>query len=161
MPRKSDSVAAGQLSPDNSPNRTPVPQKKRSCAPRPVLPFPPPALRGLRDTAEAEADRAAAAAEKIGPVINPEILVRFAAATRDMLRKEDGSQRRDLVRVVARRAEITSPTSATVMGSKIELIRTLASNGGAESTVLDVRSLVPNWRAALNENENYTCAIAF
>ena len=42
-------------------------------------------LADIRDTAEAEADRAVAAAERLGLVINPEILVRFAAATREML----------------------------------------------------------------------------
>ncbi len=111
------------------------------------------ALVDLRDTAQAEADRATAAAEKLGPVINPEILVRFAAATREMLRNEDGSLRRDLLRAVAQRVEITSTTTAIMMGSKIELLRTLASNGGVESAVLDVRSLVPKWRALLDSNQ--------
>jgi hypothetical protein len=114
------------------------------------------ALVDLRDTAEAEADRAVAAAEKLGPVINPEILIRFAAATREMLRNEDGTLRRDLLRAVAQRVEITSTTSATVMGSRIELLRTLASNGGVESAALDVRSLVPKWRALLDMRENYS-----
>ncbi|WP_233586789.1 recombinase family protein [Caulobacter sp. 602-1] len=111
------------------------------------------ALVDLRDTAEAEAERAAAAAEKLGSVINPEILVRFAAATREMLRNDDGTLRRDLLRAVAQRVEITSTTSATVMGSKIDLLRTLASNGGVESAALDVRSLVPGWRALLDSNQ--------
>jgi DNA invertase Pin-like site-specific DNA recombinase len=112
-------------------------------------------LVDLRDAAEAEADRAVAAAERLGPVINPEILVRFAAATREMLRNEDGTLRRDLLRAVAQRVEITSPTSADMMGSRIELLRTLAANGGVESAALDVRSFVPGWRPLLDMRENY------
>jgi site-specific DNA recombinase len=110
-------------------------------------------LADLRDSADAEADRAAAAAERLGPVINPEILIRFAAATREMLRSEDGTLRRDLLRAVAQRVEIISPTSASVMGSRIELLRTLAVNGGVESAALDVRSFVPRWRALLDSNQ--------
>jgi site-specific DNA recombinase len=105
------------------------------------------------DTAEAEADRAVAAAERLGPIINPEILIRFAAATREMLRNEDGTPRRDLLRAVAQRVEITSPTSADMMASRIELLRTLAANGGVESAALDVRSFVPEWRALLDSNQ--------
>lgn len=68
-----------------------------------------------------------AAAERLGPIINPEILVRFAAATREMLRNEDGTLRCDLLRAVAQRVEITSPTSADMMVSRIELLRILAA----------------------------------
>lgn len=97
--------------------------------------------------AEAKADRAVMAAERLGPIINPEILVRFAAATCEMLRNKDGTLRPDLLRAVAQRIEITSPTSADMIGSRIELLRTLAANGGVESAALDVRSFVPKWRA--------------
>jgi hypothetical protein len=63
--------------------------------------------------------------------------------------------RDDLVRAVAQRVEITSPTSADMMGSRIELLRTLAANGGVESAALDVRNFVPKWRPLLDMRENY------
>jgi site-specific DNA recombinase len=70
-----------------------------------------------------------------------------------MLRNEDGTLRRDLLRAVAQRVEITSPTSADMMGLRIELLRTLAANGGVESAALDVRSFVSEWRALLDSNQ--------
>ncbi len=108
---------------------------------------------GVRHKSGFDLGRAVAAAGKLGPVINPEILIRFAAATREVLRNEDGTLRRDLLRAAAQRVEITSTTSATMMGSSIELLRILASNGGVESAALDVRSLVPGWRALLDSNQ--------
>ncbi len=41
MPRKPALPASDQQSPDKSPDRTPAPHKKRGCAPRPIVPFPP------------------------------------------------------------------------------------------------------------------------
>jgi hypothetical protein len=57
-----------------------------------------------------------------------------------MLRNDDGTLRRDLLRSVAKRVEITSPTSVDMMRSRIEFLRTLAANGGVEAAALDVRS---------------------
>lgn len=47
------------------------------------------------------------------------------------------------------------PPSANMMGSRIELLRTLAVNGDVESAALDVRSFVPRWRALLDTREHY------
>lgn len=52
MPRKPAPPPEAQQSPDNSPNRTPAPQKKRGCAPRPIVPFPTPLWEDWDDPAD-------------------------------------------------------------------------------------------------------------
>jgi hypothetical protein len=46
-----------------------------------------------------------------------------------------------------------------MMGSRIELLRTLAANGGVESAALDVRSFAPKWRPLSDEADHYEYAI--
>lgn len=109
-------------------------------------------LTRTRNDAKAEVERAVAALEKLGPSITPELLEAFAEATRQALRREDGTYCRDLLRAVAQRVEITSPTTLNICGSRIELLKTLASRGGVESAAVDVRGSVPGWRALQDSN---------
>ena len=48
----------------------------------------------------------------------------------------------------------SSAAKFRVMGSKIELLRTLAATAAAESAAIGVRSLVPKWRATQNKTAN-------
>jgi site-specific DNA recombinase len=107
----------------------------------------------LRDDAQADVERAVAAMERLGPSITPELLEGFAAATRQALRNPDGGYRRDILRAVAQRVEVTGAKSLNICGSRIELLKTLASRGGVESAAIDVRSSVPVWRALLDSNQ--------
>jgi hypothetical protein len=56
---------------------------------------------------EGEADRTAAAMERMGTSLTPALLRQFAKATRLMLRDENGGYRRDLLKAVAQRVDVT------------------------------------------------------
>ncbi|HEY2660379.1 MAG TPA: recombinase zinc beta ribbon domain-containing protein [Caulobacteraceae bacterium] len=109
-------------------------------------------LTAIRDQASADAERAAAAVERLGPIITHESLRRFAQAARRKLRNPDGTYRRDHLRAIAQRIEVVDRSQIRIMGSRTELLRTLAANGGEESAVLGVRSFIPKWRA---RNDSY------
>lgn len=52
-------------------------------------------LTAIRDQSQADAERASAAVERLGPEITPESLRRFALSARRKLKNEDGTYRRD------------------------------------------------------------------
>ncbi len=106
----------------------------------------------IRDDARADADRAEAAIEKLGPMLTPEILSRFAEATKERLRGENGAYRREHVRAVAQRVEVTSKEEIKIMGNRTDLLRTLAASAGEHTAVLGVRSLKPKWRTRHDSN---------
>jgi len=110
-------------------------------------------LVSQRDTAIEDADRAERAIERLGPLLTPDLLTKFAKATRKMLRAEDGAYRRDLLRAVAQRVEIRSPTSLVISGCRVELFRTLAATGGVKEAALAVPTRVPGWHALLDSNQ--------
>ncbi|PXA90928.1 hypothetical protein DMC25_04190 [Caulobacter sp. D4A] len=110
------------------------------------------ALKKLRDKAEGDAQRAAAAIDKIMPALTPELLRKFAQATRDMFRDNNGAYRRDLIRAVAQKVELLSPDEARICGSRVELLRTLSSNNGVESAALALPGFAPGWRALQDSN---------
>ncbi|WP_299005953.1 recombinase family protein [uncultured Caulobacter sp.] len=109
-------------------------------------------LRDTRDSLQGEAQRAAAAMDRMGPNLTPDLLRRFAEATRVMLRDENGIYRRDLLKAVAQRIEVTSKTAMKISGCKVELLRTLSANNGVEAAALDVRTREPEWRALQDSN---------
>lgn len=106
----------------------------------------------IRDESRADADRAEAAIEKLGPMLTPEILARFAEATKERLRDEDGKYRREHVRAVAQRVEVISPNEMRIMGNRTDLLRTMAASAGEQSAVLGVRILKPKWRTRHDSN---------
>src|SRR5579859_953188 len=109
-------------------------------------------LAVIRDEARADADRAEAAIENLGPTITPESLERFAQAARERMRAPDGSYRREHIRAVAQRVEVMSTTEIQIMGSRTDLLRTLVASGGVESAILGVRSFKPKWRTRHDSN---------
>jgi site-specific DNA recombinase len=109
-------------------------------------------LSAIRDQAHADAERAAAAPERVAPAITPESLRRFALSARRKLRNEDGTYRRDHLRAVAQRVEVVSPTEIRILGTKTELLRTLVAAAGVESAAAGVPSFVPKWRARRDSN---------
>jgi DNA invertase Pin-like site-specific DNA recombinase len=117
-------------------------------------------LKAHRDAAEGDAQRAASAIDKITPALTPDLLRRFSEATRQMFRDNEGAYRRDLIRAVAQKVELVSPFEARICGSKVELLRTLASNNGVESAALAVPGFVREWRPLLDMRENYSFEIA-
>jgi len=96
----------------------------------------------------------------MGTSLTPALLKQFAKATREMLRSENGGYRRDLLKAVAQRVEVTPEGGLRVSGCKVELLRTISANNGVESAAVDVHTRVPEWRALLNMRENYFYDIA-
>ena len=95
-------------------------------------------LQELRDVSAKDADRAERAIERLGPMVTPELLRKFSEATRQMLRNEDGTFRRDLLRAIAQRVEIKSPHLIEISGSPVELFRTLAATSGEKVAAVAV-----------------------
>lgn len=110
-------------------------------------------LREIRDGLEGEATRTAAAVERMGTSLTPALLKQFAKATRDMLRSENGGYRRDLLKAVAQRVEVSPKGGLRVSGCKVELLRAISANNGIESAALDVHTREPVWRALLDSNQ--------
>ncbi|HET6184618.1 MAG TPA: hypothetical protein VFA03_13630 [Acetobacteraceae bacterium] len=77
---------------------------------------------------------------------------RFALAARRKLQNEDGTYRRDHLRAVAQRVEVVDPTEIRIIGTKTELLRTLAAVASVESAAIGVRSLEAKWRAREDSN---------
>ncbi len=109
-------------------------------------------LTAIRDQAQADAERATAAVERLGPAITPESLRKFALAARRKLRNEDGTYRRDHLRAVAQRVEVIDPTEIRIMGSKTDLLRTLVGASSVELAADGVRSFIPEWRTRRDSN---------
>jgi site-specific DNA recombinase len=117
-----------------------------------------PALKGrlaelntIRDHARADAERAASAIERAGPELTRDKVTAFAKAARKRMRNSDGTYRRDHLRAVAQRIEVT-PTEARIMGSRTELLRSLAAAASVGTAANGVPTLGLKWRARNDSN---------
>jgi site-specific DNA recombinase len=108
-------------------------------------------LTTIRDQARADAERAAAAVERLGPAITPECLRELASEARRKLRTEDGRYRRDHLRALAQRVEV-GDREIRIMGSKTELLRALVAASSVGTAAIGVRSFEPKWRARKDSN---------
>ena len=54
---------------------------------------------------------------------------------------------------LAQRVEVVDPSEIRIMGSKTELLRTLAAAASVESAAVGVRSFIPKWRARQDSNQ--------
>jgi len=108
-------------------------------------------LAAIRDQAQADAARAASAIERAGPELTHDKVRAFAEAARKRLRTSDGRYRRDHLRAMAQRIEVTR-TEARIIGSRTELLRTLAAAASAETAVNGVPSLGLKWRTRQDSN---------
>ncbi|OYZ82859.1 MAG: hypothetical protein B7Y12_01770 [Rhizobiales bacterium 24-66-13] len=109
-------------------------------------------LTAIRDQSQADAERAAAAVERLGPEITPERLRRFALAARRKLKKEDGTYRRDHLWALAQRVGVVSQSEIRLIGSKTELLRSLAAAASVELAAAGVPSFVRKWRTRRDSN---------
>ena len=89
-------------------------------------------LRALKSQAQVDAERATVALETIGAEITPAKLHAFADAARTRLRGPDGGYRRDHLSALAQRVEVADG-EVRIMGSRSNLLRTLATAGGVQS----------------------------
>ncbi len=99
-------------------------------------------LKAIRDQAQADADRAQAMAESAGQqAITPAMVQKFARTARERIRIDGGGYRRDHLRALAQRVEVAD-NEVRIMGSKGDLLRTLAAASGVKSATPGVRSSV-------------------
>ncbi|MCW6511793.1 hypothetical protein [Lichenifustis flavocetrariae] len=115
-------------------------------------------LRAIKSQAEADAERAAAEADTIGPEITPATLTAFAAAARRKLRGPDGRFRRDHLRALAQRVEVAD-REVRIMGSRSELLRQLAIANGVATAAGGVPRSVPSWGTVQDEAGHHAYAI--
>ena len=113
-------------------------------------------LKAIRDQAQADAERAQAMLESVGatshhaghgPASSP-------ATARERMRIDGGGYRRDHLRALAQRVEVADG-EVRIMGSKSDLLRTLAAASGVKSATPGVRSSVLNWRREWDSNPRY------
>ncbi|MCW8309326.1 recombinase family protein [Acidiphilium sp. PA] len=102
-------------------------------------------LRALKFQALVDAERATIALDAVGAEITPTKLRTFADAARQRLRGPDGGYRRDHLRALAQRVEVADG-EVRIMGSRGNLLRTLAAAGGVKSAAGGVPSFIPSWR---------------
>ncbi len=71
----------------------------------------------------------------------------------------NGTKRHEHLRARAQRVEVAE-SDVRIMGSKGDLLRTLAAASGVKSATPGVRSFVPSWRAEGDSDDHYVYAIA-
>ena len=109
-------------------------------------------LKATRDQAQADADRAQAMAESAGEqAITPAMVQKFATTARERIRISGGGYRREHLRALAQRVEVAKK-EVRIMGSKSDLLRTLAASSGVKPATPGVRSFVPSWRRGWDSN---------
>ncbi len=114
-------------------------------------------LKATRDQAQADADRAQAIAESVGQqAITPAMVQKFARTARERIRITGGGYRRDHLRALAQRVEVADK-EVRIMGSKGDLLRTLAASRGVKHGTPGVRSSVLSWRTGWDSNPRYRC----
>ncbi len=112
-------------------------------------------LKAIRDQAQVDAERAAATLESSGQqAITPQMVRKFARTARERIRIEGGGYRRDHLRALAQRVEVADG-EVRIMGSKGDLLRTLAAASGVKSATPGVRSSVLNWRRGWDSNPRH------
>ncbi|MDP1730308.1 MAG: recombinase family protein [Devosia sp.] len=109
-------------------------------------------LKATRDQARVDADRASAMLESVGQqAITPPMLRKFASTARQRIRLDGGGYRRDHLRALAQRVEVDEG-EVRIMGSKSDLLRTLAAASGAGTAAGGVPTFVPKWRRERDSN---------
>ena len=109
-------------------------------------------LKALRHQAAADAARTQLALDSSGNQgVSPDMLKGFARKARERIRLDDGGYRRDHLRALAQRVEV-SDDEVRIMGSKSELLRTLVAASSVETAAFGVHSSVLKWRARHDED---------
>ena len=112
-------------------------------------------LKAIRDQAQADAERAQVLLKSSGQqAITPDMIRKFAEIARERMRINGGGYRRDHLRALAQRVEVAD-SEVRIMGSKGNLLRTLAAASGAPSAPGGVRGSVLNWRRGWDSNPRY------
>ena len=103
-------------------------------------------LKATRDQSRVDADRASALLESAGQkAITAPMLRKFAQTARQRMRLPSGGYRRDHLRALAQRFEVNDG-EVRIIGSKSDLLRTLAAAVAAGTLPGAVPSFIPKWR---------------
>ena len=81
----------------------------------------------------------------------------FARTARELIRIDGGGYRREHLRSPAHGVEVADK-EVRIMGSKGDLLQTLAAASGVKSATLGVRSSVPSWRRERNRDATFAGA---
>ena len=109
-------------------------------------------LKAIRDQARADAERVQAVTESSSrQAITPQMVREFASTARARIKIDGGGYRRDHLRALAQRVEIADK-EVRIMGSKSQLLRTLAAGPGVGPATSGVRSSVLKWRTRRDSN---------
>jgi site-specific DNA recombinase len=111
-------------------------------------------LKATRDQAQSDAQRASQVADGFGAAINPAHVAAFAREARERIRLRGGGYRRELLRALAQRVEVAD-REVRIMGTKGNLVRTLAAASGVKSATGGVPTSVLNWRRGRDSNPRY------
>ena len=102
-------------------------------------------LKATRDQAQADTERATVTAGNAEQAITPEMLNTFARTARRKMRAKNGGYRRDHLRALAQRVEVDTG-EVRIIGSKNDLLNTLATANSAATAANGVRAFGPKWR---------------
>ena len=109
-------------------------------------------LKVIRDQARADADRAQALLDSPGHTsVTPAMIRQFSQFARDRIRGRDGGYRRDHLRALAQRVEVADD-AIRIIGSKTELLRTLAGGQVRQSAAVGVPRGGLKWRRGWDSN---------
>ncbi len=112
-------------------------------------------LKAIRDQARADAERVQAVTESSSrQAITPQMVREFASTARARIKIDGGGYRRDHLRALAQRVEIADK-EVRIMGSKSQLLRTLAAGPGVGPATSGVRSSVLKWRTGRDSNPRW------
>ncbi len=93
--------------------------------------------------------------ESVGQkAITAPMLAKFAQTARQRMRLPGGGYRRDHLRALAQRVEV-SDGEVRIMGSKTDLLRTLAAASGAGPAASGGPTSVPKWRTGWDSNPRW------
>jgi hypothetical protein len=90
--------------------------------------------------------------------ITPAMVRKFAKMAGERMRIEGGGYRRAHLRALAKRVEVADK-EVRIMGSKGDLLRTLAGASGVTPVTSGGRSSVLKWRATTDDDKHYLYAI--
>jgi site-specific DNA recombinase len=109
-------------------------------------------LKVIRDQARADSERAAAMLESSAQQsITPQMVQKFARTARERITIDGGGYLRDHLRALAQRVEVAD-REVRIIGSRSNLLQTLAAASGVKSATPGVRSSVLRWRRGRDSN---------
>ncbi len=109
-------------------------------------------LTATRDQAQADIARLQATSSKNKPAVTAPAIKQLTRAARAKIKSKDTGFRRDYIRALAGRIDITSGKYVRITASRASLLQTLSAASGRETAVPGVTSFIPKWRTRHDSN---------